>query len=103
MRPSSSDFTKWHGAIIGLEPDTSYHGYDYTSIQPTRIDDVVVFGGSGYLTVRNALGRRVAIFDLMGRQVFGNTVYDTEWKLALRPGVYAVRVGSAPAKTIIVL
>ena len=103
MRPSSSDFTKWHGAIIGLEPDTSYHGYDYTDIRPTRIDDVVVYGGSGYLSVRNALGRRVAIFDLMGRQVFGNTVRDSEWKLALRPGVYAVRVGAAPAKTIIVL
>ena len=102
MRPQGNDFTKWHGAIIGIEPDTTYHGYDYTGIRPTRIDDVIVYGGSGYLSVRNALDRRVAIFDLMGRQVFGNTVRDSEWKLALRPGVYAVRVGAAPAKTIIV-
>ena len=103
MTPSSYDFTKWHGAIIGLEPDTSYHGYDYTAIKPVNIDDVIVYGGSGYLSVRNAVGRRVAIFDLMGRQVYGNTVHNSEWKLSLHPGLYAVRVGSAPAKTIIVL
>ena len=102
MRPSSSDFTRWHGAIIGIEPDTSYHGYDYTDIRPIAIDDAVVFGGAGYLSVHNALGRRIAIFDVMGRKVFGNTVYDKEWRLSLRPGFYAVQIGSTPAKKILV-
>ena len=104
MRPSGNDFTKWHGAIIGIEPDTSYHGYDYTDIRPIAIDDATIIGGKGYISVRNALGRRVAIFDVMGRQVANQIVHDTEWNLAVPPGFYAVKVGysSAPAKKVVV-
>ena len=104
MRPSGSDFTQWHGAIIGIEPDTSYHGYDYTAIRPLIVDDVMVRGGQGYISVRNAQGRHVAIFDVMGRLVSNSIPHDTEWNLAVRPGFYVVKVGytSAPAKKVVV-
>ena len=104
MRPSGNDFTKWHGAIIGIEPDTSYHGYDYTGIRPLLVDDVLVHGGQGYISVRNAQGRHVAIFDVMGRLVSNSIPHDTDWKLAVRPGFYVVKVGytSAPTKKVVV-
>ena len=105
MRPSGNDFTKWHGAIIGIEPDTSYHGYDYTGVRPLLVDDILVKGGLGYISVRNALGRHVAIFDVMGRLVTVCTPHDTEWNIAVRPGFYVVRVGytSATAKKVVVM
>ena len=105
MRPSSNDFTQWHGAIIGIEPDTSYHGYDYTGIRPLLIDDVLVKGGLGYISVRNVQGRHVAIFDVMGRLVAAGTPYSAEWNIAVRPGFYVVKVGytSAPAKKVVVM
>ena len=102
MRPQGNDFTKWHGAIIGIEPDTSYHGYDYTGIRQLELDEAMVYGGNGYVAIHNALGRHIAIFDVMGRQVVGCTTHESEWRLALRPGFYAVKVGSAPAKKILV-
>ena len=102
MRPSNSDFTKWHGAIIGIEPDTSYHGYDYTGIAPLALDEALVYGCNGFVSVRNAQGLRVSIFDVMGRLVYGSVLHLSDWKLALRPGFYAVQVGSTPAKTILV-
>ena len=102
MRPSNSDFTKWHGAIIGIEPDTSYHGYDYTGIAPLALDEALVYGCNGFVSVRNAQGLRVSIFDVTGRIVYGSVLYLSDWKLALRPGFYAVQVGSTPAKKILV-
>ena len=102
MRPSNSDFTKWHGAIIGIEPDTSYHGYDYTGIAPLALDEALVYGCNGFVSVRNAQGLRVSIFDVMGRLVYGSVMHLSDWKLALRPGFYAVQVGSTPAKKILV-
>ena len=102
MRPSNSDFTKWHGAIIGIEPDTSYHGYDYTGIAPLALDEALVYGCNGFVSVRNAQGLRVSIFDVTGRLVYGSVMHLSDWKLALRPGFYAVQVGSTPAKKILV-
>ena len=102
MRPSNSDFTKWHGAIIGIEPDTSYHGYDYTGIAPLALDEALVYGCNGFVSVRNAQGLRVSIFDVMGRLVYGSVMHLSDWKLALRPGFYAVQVGSTPAKKVLV-
>lgn len=102
MRPSNSDFTKWHGAIIGIEPDTSYHGYDYTGIAPLALDEALVYGCNGFVSVRNAQGLRVSIFDVTGRLVYGSVLHLSDWKLALRPGFYAVQVGSTPAKKILV-
>ena len=102
MRPGNSDFTKWHGAIIGIEPDTSYHGYDYTGIAPLALDEALVYGCNGFVSVRNAQGLRVSIFDVTGRLVYGSVMHLSDWKLALRPGFYAVQVGSTPAKKILV-
>lgn len=102
MRPQGNDFTKWHGAIIGIEPDTSYHGYDYTGIHQFELDEAMVYGGNGHVAIHNAQGRHIAIFDVMGRQVVSCTTHESEWRLALRPGFYAVKVGGAPAKKILV-
>lgn len=102
MRPSGSDFTKWHGAIIGLEPDTSYYGYDYTGIRPLAVDEASVYGCNGFVAIRNAQGRRVAIYDVTGRLVMSGISHDSDWNLALRSGFYAVQVGATPAKKVIV-
>ena len=102
MRPNGSDFTQWHGAVIGLEPDTSYHGYNPAAIRPLVLDNASVSGHNGFVTVRNAQGRRIAIYDVTGRLVVACTSHDSEWRLALRPGFYAVQIGSAPAKKVIV-
>ena len=102
MTPSGSDFTQWHGAIIGVEPDTSYHGYDYTGIRPIAIDDVLVFGRQGHISVHNALGRPIAVYDVTGRRLLTATPSTTQWNIAMRPGFYLVKVGTAQPKKIIV-
>lgn len=102
MTPSGFDFTQWHGAVIGFEPDTSYHGYNYTGIHPHAIDDATIYGGKGYVTVHNAQGRRIAIYDVMGREVLGCIAHESEWRMSLRPGFYAVKIGATPAKKVLV-
>ena len=102
MTPSDFDFTQWHGAVIGFEPDTSYHGYDYTGIHTPAIDDATIYGGKGHVTVLNAQGRRIAVYDVMGREVLGCISHDSEWRMSLRPGFYAVKVDATPAKKVLV-
>lgn len=102
MTPNDYDFTQWHGAVIGFEPDTSYHGYDYMDIHAPVIDDATIYGGKGRVTVLNAQGLRIAIYDVMGREVLGCISNDSEWRMSLRPGFYAVKVGASPAKKVLV-
>lgn len=102
MTPNDYDFTQWHGAVIGFEPDTSYHGYDYLDIQAPAIDDATIYGGKGLVTVLNAQGRRIAVYDVMGREVLGSISHDSEWRMSLRPGFYAVKVDASPAKKVLV-
>ena len=104
MRPGGSDFTKWHGAIIGLEPDTNYHGYDYTDIKPlSTANGAVVRGMQGFISVRNVENQPVAVYDLTGRVVLRRSVSpESEFNVRVSPGFYAVKVGSAPAKKVMV-
>lgn len=102
MTPSGFDFTQWHGAVIGFEPDTSYHGYDYLGIHAPAIDDATIYGGKDHVTVLNAQGRRIAVYDVMGREVLGCIAHDSEWRMSLRPGFYAVKVDATPAKKVLV-
>lgn len=102
MKPTGYDFTRWHGAIIGLEPDTSYHGYDYTAIAPVAANEARSYGHGGGITVRNGQNLSVSIFDTMGRQLLSTTLHSSEWNVAMRPGIYVVRVGLAPAQKVFV-
>lgn len=104
MKPSSSDFTQWHGAIIGLEPDTSYHGYDMSGILPVATDLARIYAHTGRVVVNGCQGSAVAVYDLMGRTVAQRpSTPAAEWSAQLKPGVYVVRVANQPGKKVIVL
>lgn len=104
MRPSGMDFTKWHGAIIGLEPDTSYHGYDPAAIRTIEPSQARVFAQAQRIVVEGVANHTIAVYDLMGRCVAHRSQQTAnEWRTAVRPGVYVVRVGMAAAKKVIVL
>ena len=104
MRPSGMDFTKWHGAIIGLEPDTTYHGYDPAAIRTLEPSQARVYAQAQRIVVEGAANQAVAVYDLMGRCVaYRGQQSANEWHTAVRPGVYVVRVGMTAAKKVIVL
>lgn len=104
MTPQSSDFTQWQGAIIGLEPDTSYHGYDYTGITPVaNRQHVAVSGTEGYLTVMDAAGHTISVFDIMGRCVVRDVrATGNRWRMPMRQGVYLVSIDNGPAQKTVV-
>ena len=103
MKPQGSDFTQWHGAIIGLEPDTSYHGYNYLGVAETRLPEVSVSGIEGALVVRGAEASHVAVYDVMGRCVAENNRVATDrWQVSLPRGLYLVRVDTVPAQKAMV-
>ena len=104
MRPQNNDYTKWHGAIIGLEPDTTYHGYDPAGIAPVQESLGKVFVQNGHIVVRQAAGQAINVYDVMGRRVAGNRhTADSEWTAKVHPGIYVVRIGQSPAQKVIVL
>lgn len=104
MTPSGSDFTQWHGAIIGIEPDSSYTGYDPAIIRPVQQATAVVFNSQGRIAVQGCMQQAVMVFDLMGRAVASRAVQATnECTIAIRPGVYVVKVGNQPAQKVIIM
>lgn len=101
MRPSSYDFTQWHGAIIGLQPDTSYHGYDPVAIRPVPASPLRMAVTAGSLTVQGAAGLSVALYDPMGRLVAQRARSQADaWTLPLRPGLYLVQAVGQPAQKV---
>ncbi|MBO4599311.1 MAG: C10 family peptidase, partial [Bacteroidales bacterium] len=103
MRPSNNDFTRWHGAIIGLEPDTSYHGYDYTGIKPVLTYGFKVKGMQGFISFSNVHDQPIFVYDLEGRLVtYRASSPASEWNIGVRPGLYIVRVGWAPVQKVFV-
>ena len=100
MTPQGYDFTQWHGAIIGLEPDTSYHGY--TSIRPVDNGQRATVNSTvGHITVEGAEGLDVDVYDIMGRHIVSARVTYSRWQTPVRPGIYIVRVDGHPYKTIV--
>lgn len=91
MTPQGADFTQWHGAIIGLEPDTSYHGY--VGIQQPIADrqQPIVRAAGGRITVVGAEGRDIAVYDILGRRVGDKN---------LPAGIYIVRIEDQAYKVI---
>ena len=91
MTPQGYDFTAWHGAIIGLEPDTTYHG-DAGIYQPTaNSQKPIIHAADGRISVIGAEGHDIAVYDILGRRVLG----------ALLPaGVYIVRIDNQAYKVI---
>lgn len=103
LRPSRNDFTQWHGAVIGLEPDTSYHGYDPAGITPAAPVPARnwAYSEGGRLVVCGTEGQTAAIYDAMGRVVAQRDARpDDRWSIRLRPGFYLVRVGHSTTKVM---
>ena len=104
MRPSSYDFTQWHGAVIGFQPDTSYHGYDPLAI--TSVDNSVprVYTLNGSIVTENIANQPAAIFDIMGRCVATHPANQSDkWTISVRPGIYIVKVGLQAGQKVIVI
>ena len=104
MRPSSYDFTQWHGAVIGFQPDTSYHGYDPLAI--TSVDNPVprVYTLNGSIVTENIANQHAAIFDIMGRCVATRTANQSDkWTISVRPGIYIIKVGLQAGQKVIVI
>lgn len=102
MTPSGSDFTQWHGAIIGLEPDSSYTGYDPSAIRPTADPTFRVSTAQGRLAVSGCSQQPVAVYDVLGHLVAQRqaSVSDT-WNITIPRGIFIVRVGMQPARKIV--
>ena len=104
MTPSGYDFTQWHGAVIGLEPDTSYHGYDPAAIPMPSMAMPKVFSRNGHIVADGIDGQATAVFDMMGRCVATRPAHQgNTWSLHVRPGIYVVRIGQLPAQKVIVI
>ena len=91
MTPQGYDFTQWHGAIIGLEPDTSYHGYVGIPQPTADRQQPIIVGTGGRITVIGAEGSTVAVYDILGRRVRNAN---------LPAGVYIVRIEDQAYKVI---
>jgi hypothetical protein len=104
MTPGTSDFTQWHGAVIGLQPDTSYHGYDPAAIDPRQVERTMAYGQVGHIRVSGCEGKAVVVYDLMGRPVAQRSAREgKEWTVAVRQGIYVVRVGNQLGRKVVVL
>lgn len=103
LTPGGSDFTQWHGAVIGLEPDSSYHGCSPEGISPAAqsAPRSWAYSDNGRLVVRGTEQQPAAIYDIMGRLVARRkTQAGDTWSTSLRPGLYLVRVGSSTTKVL---
>ncbi len=104
MTPNRNDFTQWHGAVIGMEPDTSYHGYDYTDIPATPAATHSLYSRNGTIVASGVAGETVTLFDIMGRRLDSRPALPADtWSLAVKPGVYIVKIGQSAGQKIIVL
>ena len=103
LTPGGSDFTQWHGAVIGLEPDTSYHGYNYEAIAPvTRVRTGTPWGYSegSRLIIRGLCSQPATLYDLQGRTVATLQGQRDSWTLNLPAGLYLLRTPGATVKLL---
>ena len=104
LTPGGNDFTQWHGAVIGMEPDTSYHGYNPAAIRQLVLSNAIVYSEDGSIVVKSAENAAVIVYDIMGRKVGCRDNHEAaDWSLRVRPGIYLVRIGNIAAKKIVVL
>lgn len=104
MTPSGSDFTQWHGAIIGIEPDSTYNGYDPAGISPLVPATSHIYARQGRIVVEDCQQQAVAVYDLMGRLVAQRpAAASQQCTLTVHPGVYVVRIGQQMGQKVLVL
>lgn len=90
------DFTRGHGAVIGLEPDSNYNGEHPYGVDPVLTQQGKVFGFDGRIFVRGAENAMISVFDVMGRCVaHREKMSQGEWQCDVPRGVYVVRIGNA--------
>lgn len=102
MKPAGLDFTQWHGAIIGLQPDSNYHGETALAIRQPVQEDYIVYDGGGRIVVRGAGDRSIEIYDLSGRCVaWSGARPGDNWDCHVCRGMYVVAVGNSTKKILI--
>ncbi len=104
MTPNGTDFTQWHGAVIGMEPDTSYHGYNYLDIHTTETPTHQLSVRNHSIVAQGVAGQTVALYDVMGRRLaYRAAEQGDSWTVPAKPGIYIVRIGQQPGQKVIVL
>lgn len=104
MKPSGNDFTQWHAAVIGMQPDTSYHGYNPADIQPTIQTNTQVYVQNNNIVAYGLNGQPVTLYDIMGRCIASRPSHQGDnWSITVQPGIYIVKIGQQPGQKVIVL
>lgn len=103
LTPNGNDFTQWHGAIIGLEPDSTYNGELAAGISNATTAHGKAYGQQGTLVVNGAENHLVEVYDMMGRAVAqrGKSA-DGDWRCALPSGLYVVKIGNEKGIKVVV-
>lgn len=86
--------------VMGNMTLTAY----FTSTMPQYIDDVnaahiTLYAERRHIVIEGATGMAVSVYDMMGREVFNGLAGKTH---ALPAGVYLVKVGTLPARKVVV-
>ncbi len=72
-----------------------------TAIAPEKADDISVFGIDGGIRVKAVQSSRVAVYDIMGRNIHKGLIFGDEDILVPCPGVYVVQANSLIYKVIV--
>jgi len=72
-----------------------------TAIAPEKVNDISVFGINGGIRVRAVQSSRVAVYDIMGRNIHKGLIFGDEDILVPCPGVYVVQANSLIYKVIV--
>lgn len=104
LRPGTNDFTQWHGAVLGMEPDTSYHGYDPSAIPITESSALHAYVMGNSIVAHGLNGKSATLFDIMGRRVaYRSANQGDTWNVTVKPGIYIVRIGQQSGQKLVVL
>lgn len=96
------DFTQWHGAVIGLEPDSTYNGGIPSGITRPYTQQGSVMGLTGAILVRDAANSIIEVYDMMGRRVAKrDKSAEKEWLCSVKRGIYVVRIGNGKGMKIL--
>ncbi len=91
-------------SLAGQTINITAHFEEGVSINVTEGSNVIVYGLEGNIVVTDAEGEHVAIYDMVGRQLY-NAVNRNKRFVFRAPcnGVYMVRIGDTPARRVVII
>lgn len=74
---------------------------DSTGIANIDLDNITICPANGGITISNANGKTIDVFDIQGRTLYRKRIYDTE-HIPLRTGMYIVRINGLLCRKVVV-